>query len=177
ASVIVTAGAGPVSAVRQATQVIPIVFAIATDPVGTGLVTTLARPGGNITGLSYMGTDLAAKRLELLRAISTGLARLAIMADRPVALPAGRPSPHLYSIATSRPSIQPSARNRCPNAATNWLSDDGMPEPRNPMVGTLGRCCARAASGHAAAPPNSVMNSRRPIIRLSRRRGRAASAD
>ena len=81
ANVIVTAGAGPVSAVRQATQAIPIVFAIATDPVGTGLVVTLARPGGNITGVSYMGTDLAAKRLELLRAVSTGLARLAIMAN------------------------------------------------------------------------------------------------
>jgi len=80
AAVIVTSGAGPVSAVRQATQVIPIVFAIATDPVGTGLVATLARPGGNITGLSYMGTDLAAKRLELLRAILTSLRRIAVMA-------------------------------------------------------------------------------------------------
>jgi ABC-type uncharacterized transport system substrate-binding protein len=81
ASVIVTAGAAPVSAVRQMTQLIPIVFAIATDPVGTGLVATLARPGGNITGLSYMGTDLAAKRLELLRGIVAGLTRLAIMAN------------------------------------------------------------------------------------------------
>jgi putative ABC transport system substrate-binding protein len=80
AAVIVTSGAGPVSAVRQATQVIPIVFAIATDPVGTGLVATLSRPGGNITGLSYMGTDLAAKRLELLRAIVTSLRRIAVMA-------------------------------------------------------------------------------------------------
>jgi putative ABC transport system substrate-binding protein len=80
-NVIVTAGAGPVSAVRQATRLIPIVFAIATDPVGTGLVATLAHPGGNITGLSYMGTDLAAKRLELLRGVSAGLSRLAIMAN------------------------------------------------------------------------------------------------
>ena len=80
-NVIVTAGAGPVSAVRQVTQLIPIVFAIATDPVGTGLVTTLARPGGSTTGLSYMGTDLAAKRLELLRGIVAGFSRLAIMAN------------------------------------------------------------------------------------------------
>ena len=80
-NVIVTAGAGPVSAVRQVTQLIPIVFAIATDPVGTGLVTTLARPGGSTTGLSYMGTDLAAKRLELLRGIVAGFTRLAIMAN------------------------------------------------------------------------------------------------
>ena len=80
AAVIVTTGAGPVSAVRRATQVIPIVFAIATDPVGTGLVASLERPGGNITGLSYMGTDLAAKRVELLRAILTTLRRIAVMA-------------------------------------------------------------------------------------------------
>jgi putative ABC transport system substrate-binding protein len=80
-NVVVTAGAGPVSAVRKATQLIPIVFAIASDPVGTGLVATLAQPGGNITGLSYMGTDLAAKRLELLRGVLTGFSRLAIMAN------------------------------------------------------------------------------------------------
>ena len=84
-SVIVTSGAGPVSAVRQATQLIPIVFAIATDPVATGLVATLARPGGNITGLSYMGTDLAAKRLEFLRGVIASLARLAIMAHNAAA--------------------------------------------------------------------------------------------
>jgi len=84
-SVIVTSGAGPVSAVRQATQFIPIVFAIATDPVATGLVATLARPGGNITGLSYMGTDLASKRLEFLRGAIAGLARLGIMAHNAAA--------------------------------------------------------------------------------------------
>ncbi len=80
--VIIAAGAGPVSAVRQVTKVIPIVFPIATDPVGTGIVANLARPGGNTTGLSYMGTDLAAKRLELLRGIVTGVSRIAIMANR-----------------------------------------------------------------------------------------------
>src|ERR1700730_387420 len=64
--VIVTEG-GTVAALKQATSVIPIVFAIANDPVGGGLVTSLARPGGNVTGLSGQATDLAAKRLELLR--------------------------------------------------------------------------------------------------------------
>ena len=78
---IIAAGAGPVSAVRQVTKVIPIVFPIATDPVGTGLVATLARPGGSTTGLSYMGTDLAAKRIELLRGIIAGFSRIAIMAN------------------------------------------------------------------------------------------------
>jgi putative ABC transport system substrate-binding protein len=61
--------------------VIPIVFAGAGDPVGTGLVASLARPGGNVTGLSNQSTDLAAKRIELLREVVPGLRRLAIMAN------------------------------------------------------------------------------------------------
>ena len=68
-------------AAKQATSVIPIVFALAGDPVGTGLVASLARPGGNVTGLSIQQTDLAGKRLELLREVVPGLRRLAIMAN------------------------------------------------------------------------------------------------
>jgi putative tryptophan/tyrosine transport system substrate-binding protein len=79
--VIVTSGAGPVIAAKQATSIIPIVFTVASDPVGTGLVATLARPGGNVTGLSYQGPDLAAKRLELLREVVPGLRQLAVMAN------------------------------------------------------------------------------------------------
>ena len=70
-----------VLAAKQATSVIPIVFAAAGDPVGTGLVASLARPGGNVTGLSIQATDLAGKRLELLREVVPGLRRLAIMAN------------------------------------------------------------------------------------------------
>jgi putative ABC transport system substrate-binding protein len=77
--VIVTHSAEPVLAVKQATSVIPIVFASASDPVGTGLVTTLAGRGGNVTGLSMQMTDLAGKRLEILREVTPGLRRLAIM--------------------------------------------------------------------------------------------------
>lgn len=79
--VIVTAGASPAATAKRVTSRIPIVFAVSSDPVGTGLVATLARPGGNITGLSYLGPDLAAKRLEIAREALSGLARLAIMAD------------------------------------------------------------------------------------------------
>jgi putative ABC transport system substrate-binding protein len=61
--------------------VIPIVFAIANDPVGGGLVASLARPGGNVTGLSVQGADLAGKRLELLQGVVPGLRRLAILAN------------------------------------------------------------------------------------------------
>src|SRR5229473_5175648 len=64
--VIVTVGSA-VPTVKQVTAVIPIVFAVAIDPVGSGLVANLAKPGGNVTGLSLQGTDLAGKRLELLR--------------------------------------------------------------------------------------------------------------
>jgi putative ABC transport system substrate-binding protein len=63
------------------TSVIPIVFAIAVDPLGTGLVASLARPGGNVTGLSIQSADVAGKRLGLLREVLPGLRRLAIMAN------------------------------------------------------------------------------------------------
>src|SRR5882724_7663625 len=79
--VIVTSATAPVVAAKQATSVIPIVFAAAGDPVASGLVASLARPGGNITGLSIQQTDVAAKRLELLREVVPGLRRLAILAN------------------------------------------------------------------------------------------------
>jgi putative ABC transport system substrate-binding protein len=84
--VIVTMGSA-VPTLKQATAVIPIVFAVATDPLGDGLVANLARPGGNVTGLSQQSTDLAGKRLELLREVVSGLHRLAILVD--VGYPAG----------------------------------------------------------------------------------------
>ncbi len=76
--VIVTVGSA-VPIVRQATTVIPIVFAVGIDPVGSGLVASLAKPGGNVTGLSLQANDLAGKRLEFLREVIPRLRRLAIM--------------------------------------------------------------------------------------------------
>jgi ABC-type uncharacterized transport system substrate-binding protein len=78
--VIVTSG-GAVLAAKQATSVIPIVFAVANDPVGSGLVASLSRPGGNVTGLSLLAPDLAGKRLEILREVLPGLRRLGMLAD------------------------------------------------------------------------------------------------
>jgi putative ABC transport system substrate-binding protein len=78
--VIATSGA-PAIAAKEATSIIPIVFAVSNDPVGIGLVASLARPGGNVTGLSSQSGDLGAKRLELLREVAPGLRRLAIMAN------------------------------------------------------------------------------------------------
>ena len=72
---------GAVTTLKQATGAIPIVFAIAVDPIGSGLVASLSRPGGNVTGLSLQATDIASKRLELLREAVPGLGRLAIMSD------------------------------------------------------------------------------------------------
>ena len=79
--VIVTSATPPTVAVKQATSVIPIVFASVGDPVGAGVVKSLARPGGNATGLSLQATDASGKRLELLGEVIPGLRRLAIMAN------------------------------------------------------------------------------------------------
>ena len=79
--IIVTSATPPTTAAKQATSVIPIVFAAVGDPVGTGLVASLARPGGNATGLSLQQTDAAGKRLELLREAIPGIRRLAILAN------------------------------------------------------------------------------------------------
>jgi putative ABC transport system substrate-binding protein len=79
--VIVTYANPMVVTAKQTTSVIPIVFAAAADPLGTGLVASLARPAGNVTGLSVQNTDLAGKHLELLRDLIPDLRRLAIMAN------------------------------------------------------------------------------------------------
>ena len=79
--VIVTSTTPPTLAAKQATTVIPIVFAAVSDPVGTGLVTSLGRPGGNITGLANQIIDTTGKKLELLSEVVPALRRLAIMAN------------------------------------------------------------------------------------------------
>jgi putative ABC transport system substrate-binding protein len=81
ADVIVTVGTSATLAAQQATSVIPIVFVMAGDPLGAGLVPSLARPGGNATGLSSQQAELAAKRVELLQEVVPGLRRLAILAN------------------------------------------------------------------------------------------------
>ena len=85
--VIVTSGTAPTLAAKRAAPDAPIVFAVASDPIGNALVASLARPGGNVTGLSIQQTDLAAKKLALLRESVPDFRRLAIMAN--VGSPAG----------------------------------------------------------------------------------------
>jgi putative ABC transport system substrate-binding protein len=77
--VIVAGGSQAVRAAQQATRSIPIVMTGSSDPVGTGLVASLARPGGNVTGLSIVSPDLSGKRLELLREIIPSLSRMAVL--------------------------------------------------------------------------------------------------
>ena len=78
--VIVTVGTA-VPALKQLTTTIPIIFAAASDPVGSGLVASLARPGGNVTGLSMQSTELVTKRCEFLREILPNLRRMAVMGN------------------------------------------------------------------------------------------------
>jgi putative ABC transport system substrate-binding protein len=79
--VIVTHGLPNIVAAMKATPTVPVVFPLATDPVGSGLIASLARPGGNVTGLSILSRDLAGKRLELLGEILPALRGLAVLGD------------------------------------------------------------------------------------------------
>jgi ABC-type uncharacterized transport system substrate-binding protein len=81
-AVIVAAGAAGVAlAAKAATKTIPVIFVTPEDPVRLGLVASLARPGGNVTGINFLNVELGAKRLELIRALIPAAARLAILVD------------------------------------------------------------------------------------------------
>jgi len=78
---VIVTGSGAIPAAMQATSTIPIVFALAIDPITEGIITNLARPGGNVTGLSLMSSETASKRLTLLSEVIPGLRRLAVLGN------------------------------------------------------------------------------------------------
>jgi putative ABC transport system substrate-binding protein len=104
ADIIVVGGNEAAIAVKRATSIIPTVFAVAADPIGTGLVSSLTRPGGNVTGLSVQFTDLAGKRLGLLREIVPGLRRLGVMAN--VAAPGAVLEMHAVQTTASKLGLE-----------------------------------------------------------------------
>jgi putative ABC transport system substrate-binding protein len=77
--IFVVGGEAPIRAAMQASDKIPIVMTLAADPVGSGLITSLARPGGNLTGMSALAPDLAGKRVELLKEVVPAVARVAVL--------------------------------------------------------------------------------------------------
>src|SRR5215471_3774886 len=113
-NVIVTTSSNDSIAMKRATSVIPIVFAVSGDPVGTGLVASLVRPGGNLTGMSIQQTDSAGKRIELLREVVPGLQRLAILAN-----------PESPNAALELPEVQTAARARGLDIAVSEIRRPG----------------------------------------------------
>jgi putative ABC transport system substrate-binding protein len=99
-AVITPAAASSILAAKAATSTIPIVFVTGDDPVGLGLVASLARPGGNLTGIGFFSTELAAKRLELLRELLPAAARVAVLVN---------PASAATTEATMR-EVEPAAR-------------------------------------------------------------------
>jgi putative tryptophan/tyrosine transport system substrate-binding protein len=78
-AVIVTSGLPAIFAAKAATPTIPVVFVLGEDPVGLGLVSSIARPGGNLTGVNFLSAELVAKRLEILRELAPRIARIAVL--------------------------------------------------------------------------------------------------
>ncbi len=119
--VIVTVGTPAAVAAKQATSKIPIVIAIAADPVGAGLVASLARPGWNVTGMANLDTELSGKRLEILKEVVPGLSRVAILWNP--ANPAHRPALGESEVAARAIGVQlQPVEVRAPNEFTSAFS-------------------------------------------------------
>ena len=114
-----------IRAAKQATKVIPIVMVITADPVETGLVVSLARPGGNVTGVTRLTHELSGKRLELLKEIIPKLSRVGLLLDADAA------GFRDYEIAASALNLElQSLRIRSPNPDFEGAFQSGGQRPR-----------------------------------------------
>jgi putative ABC transport system substrate-binding protein len=102
--VIVTVGGAATQATQHATKTLPIVMSVVIDPVGSGLIASLARPGGNVTGLSIMAPDLVGKQLELLKEVVPGVSRVALLWNP--ANPGGAPQVQAAEAAARTVGVQ-----------------------------------------------------------------------
>jgi ABC transporter substrate binding protein len=170
-AVIVAAGGTPSAvAAKAATKTIPIVFGVAVDPVEVGLVASLNRPGGNVTGVTNLNVEVGPKRLELLHELLPSVTVIAVLVN-----PA---SPAIVELFMRGMQADPNCASPSRNAATSPRASGSFSERfmSTPMRRFRSICCGRAASGQTAtAPPSSVMNSRR-FIRSARRHARAIRA-
>jgi len=141
--VVVTTGTPTTLAAKQATTVIPIVFVAASDPVADNLVASLARPGGNMTGVSNQARDLAGKRLELLREVVPGLRRLAILVNVGNSAAVAEMGEVQAAAGTLGLAVATLEIRRA--ASTNCLKGPADTQLRNPITG-IADCCA--LSGH-----------------------------
>ena len=152
-NVIVCAGTPATMALKQATSTVPIVFAIVTEPVAQGIVESLAHPGGNLTGFSYLEPTVAAKWLELLMQIAPHLTHVALMFN-----PASSPYSKLFfqsiETATSRFAVQ---------AVMAPVHDVNEVEQLIAMLGS------KPGSGMIVAAEGFNFANRRPIIELNAR--------
>ena len=149
---IVAGGTTAAAALQRETRTIPIVFVLVSDPVGSGLVASLARPGGNITGFSTYEPTLAGKWLELLTEIAPGLKRAAFMFN---------PDTAPYARSYFLPSFEAAARSVKVEAITAPVHSDAEMEA---VIGSLGR---EPGGGIVVAPDGFMVSHRAPIKSLA----------
>ena len=142
---IVTSSTNDSIVMKQVAPQIPMVFAVSGDPVGVGLVASLARPGGNITGLSNQSTDAVGKRLQLLREIVPGLHRLAILAN-----PSGRQA--MVEVSEVQAAAGRSASTLLPRRCAK------------PRTSILRSSCSRAGRMRCYVVPDPLANTNRILI-------------
>jgi ABC-type uncharacterized transport system substrate-binding protein len=150
---VILTGGSAVLAAKQATSTIPIVFALANDPLGAGLVASLSRPGGNVTGLSLQGPDIGSKRLGLMREALPGLNRLAIIAN-----------PASPQAATELDQVKQEAR-------AIGFEPDGLEIRRAEDFAPAIEALKGRADALYAVPTRSSVPMRRASTRWRRRRG------